>query len=283
MKSNILILIILALTFFTKMNAIGQEKNANLAPDLVLVQGGSFNMGSVENDDEKPKHVVNVSSFYLGKYEVTVGEFRKFMSTNSYTTDAEREGISYCLKDTIWVEMKGVNWTCDAAGNKRPRNEDNHPVLHVSHNDAVAYCIWLSKQTGKTFRLPTEAEWEYAAFGGIKHDVGKYACGDDLGSVGWYINNSGNTTHAVGGKQANSLGIFDMSGNVWEWCSDWYDGKYYSSSPTFNPTGPETGVSRVLRGGSWGDEAILCRSANRIYNTPSIRYGDYGFRVVSQK
>jgi len=265
-------------------SSIGPQKSGSeLSIDMVFVQGGSFRMGSGEYYDEKPVHMVTVSSFYMGKYEVTVGEFRKFMNSYTYTTDAEREGTSWCYVSNNWQEKKGVNWTCDATGNKRPRSEDNHPVIHVSHNDAVAYCKWLSKETGKNYRLPTEAEWEYAALGGINHDDGKYAGSDDLGNVGWYECNSGNTTHAIGGKSANSLGLFDMSGNVWEWCSDWYKGNYYSSSISSNPTGPQSGDYRVLRGGSWYFEAVYCRSAYRNYSAPVSSDNAYGFRVVSLK
>jgi formylglycine-generating enzyme required for sulfatase activity len=205
------------------------------------------------------------------------------MNSYTYTTDAEREGTSWCYNRKTSGYKNGVNWTFDAAGNKRPHSEDNHPVIHVSHNDAVAYCMWLSKETGRTYRLPTEAEWEYAALGGINHDDGKYAGSDDLGNIGWYDGNSGNTTHAVGGKQANSLGLYDMSGNVWEWCSDWYDGNFYSNSPSSNPTGPQSGDHRVLRGGGWCSDAVDCRSAYRNGNIPGARMSSTGFRVVSLK
>jgi formylglycine-generating enzyme required for sulfatase activity len=151
-------------------------------------------------------------------------------------------------------------------------------VIHVSWNDAVAYCEWLSEKTGKKYRLPTEAEWEYAVRGGQKSKHYKYAGGDELSELAWYNENSGSKTHPVGGKKANELGLYDMSGNVWEWCQDWY-GDYSSASQT-NPTGASTGTRRVLRGGSWGYPDWNCRVSYRYFNSPTYRNINLGFRLA---
>jgi formylglycine-generating enzyme required for sulfatase activity len=281
MKSNILILIILAATFLTEMNAIGQEKNAALAPNMVLVQGGSFSMGGGLEEDEKPAHTVKVGSFYLGKYEVTVAEFRKFMNSHSYVTDAEKKGDSYAWVKRKFIATKNVNWRYDVHGNKRPPSEDNHPVIHISYNDAVAYCAWLSKKTGRKFRLPTEAEWEYAAKGGINHDETIYSGSNDLSTVGWFNTNSGDATHAVGEKVPNSLGLYDMSGNAEEWCSDWRDKNYYANCPETDPKGPSVSTyNRVLRGGCWFNSAERCRTDSRGSSIPFGRTCFNGFRVA---
>ena len=140
----------------------------------------------------------------------------------------------------------------------------------------------LNKKTGQNYRLPTEAEWEYAARGGVEtiHESSqtKYAGSNNIDNVAWYTSNSGSKTHTVGTKQANELGIYDMSGNVWEWCSDWYGS--YSSGSQNNPQGAKSGKYRVLRGGSWNNNAIYCRVANRYRNNPALTLNNNGFRLV---
>ncbi len=130
------------------------------------------------------------------------------------------------------------------------------------------------------YRLPTEAEWEYAARGGNQSQGYTYSGGNNLDDVAWYGYNSGSVTHEVGTKQPNELGIYDMSGNVWEWCNDWYDGNYYSNSPIYNPKGPSSGSRRVRRGGGWSREPNCCRVADRDYDFPTSSYGDLGFRIA---
>jgi formylglycine-generating enzyme required for sulfatase activity len=153
----------------------------------------------------------------------------------------------------------------------------DHPVIHVSWNDAVAYSEWLSRETGLTWRLPTEAEWEFAARGGQNQ---RFAGSDSLDAVGWYSANSGSSTQAVGQKAANGYGLHDMNGNVWEWCSDWFGSDYYESSPQDNPKGPPSGSGRVLRGGSWGHQARYCRTTHRHNRRPDARNYYNGFRLV---
>jgi formylglycine-generating enzyme required for sulfatase activity len=199
-------------------------------------------------------------------------------------------------------EKAGINWRFDAAGNLRNSEENTHPVIYVSWNDAQAYCDWLSKKTGKNYRLPSEAEWEYAAGNGNKHS--KYSWGDGLPSgtkggnvadekaankLNWTKNESnifvgyddGYVYTAPVGKYApNELGLYDMTGNVWEWCLDWYDKNYYSTSSSRNPVNNSVATTRVLRGGSWYSNPQGSRVAYRDYSTPDNRSGNFGFRVV---
>ncbi|MDF7821837.1 SUMF1/EgtB/PvdO family nonheme iron enzyme [Runella sp. MFBS21] len=245
---------------------------------MVRVEGGSFMMGSNESTVTKPIHRVTLSSFWMAKYETTLEEFEKFVEATGYQTDAEKNGWSSCYPN--YEKKAGVNWKCDVSGNLRPRSEYNHPVIHVSWNDAVAYCQWLSHKTGRTYRLPTEAEWEYAARGGQQSRGRMYAGSNSLEEVGWFTENTNDSgTRAVGQKGANELGLYDMSGNVWEWCNDWYGA--YTGSADSNPTGPASGSLRVLRGGSWYETPEWIRVAIRINRPPSLRNFLFGFRVVS--
>ncbi len=212
------------------------------------VEGGIFRMGSDDSEawgDEKPVHSVTVSTFHMGETEVTQALWKAVMGSNP----------SY---------FKG----------------DNLPVEQVSWNDCQEFIRKLNSLTGKNFRLPTEAEWEYAARGGSRSNRTKYAGSRSIGSVAWYTDNSGSKTHPVKGKSPNELGLYDMSGNVWEWCGDWYGKSYYSNSPSSDPKGPSTGSRRVLRGGGWNYRAGGCRVSNRHYGTPVSRYDYFGFRLV---
>ena len=214
--------------------------------NMVFVEGGTFQMGSNEGDDEKPIHTVTVGDFYIGKYEVTQKEWEAVMGSNP-------------------SNFKGAN----------------RPVENVSWNDIKEFLQKLNFKSGKQYRLPTEAEWEYAARGGNQGQNFKYSGSNSIDEVAWYNGNSSSQTHEVGQKQPNELGIYDMSGNVWEWCSDWYDANYYSSSPSKNPQGPSSGSSRVLRGGSWGVN-VVCRSSFRDWGYPGVRYSSSGFRLAQE-
>jgi len=214
------------------------------------IEGGTFTMGSpaseVNHESDETQHQVTLSPYYMSKYEVTQAQWKAVMGSNP-------SSFSGC---------------------------DNCPVESVSWNDIQTFIQKLNAQSGQTYRLPTEAEWEYAAGGGA-NNRSKWAGTNnesDLGTYAWFTSNSGYKTHPVGQKQPNSLGLYDMSGNVWEWCSDWY-GTYPSGSQT-NPTGAATGSSRVSRGGSWSNSAQYCRSAYRNYDTPDRRSGGLGFRLV---
>ncbi len=253
--------------------------------EMIAVKGGTFTMGGTSEqggdceDDEKPAHIVTLSDYYIGKFEVTVGVFREFVNETNYRTDADKEGWSWVWTGSTWEKKNGVNWKCNANGSVRNSSEDNHPVIHVSWNDAKAFCKWLTGKTGQTFRLPTEAEWEYAARGGNKSNGYKFSGSNSIDNVAWYTSNSGSMTHPVGTKSPNELGIYDMTGNVWEWCQDWY-GNYSSGSQT-NPHGHSTGSSRVCRGGGWNYYAKHCRVSNRDYRTQDNGYIILGFRLAA--
>ena len=221
----------------------------NLVNNMVYVQGGTFMMGATSEqgsdayDDEKPAHQVTVSSFSIGKYEVTQEEWEAVMGSNPSSFK----------------------------GSKRP-------VESVSWFDCQQFIQKLNAKTGKNFRLPTEAEWEFAARGGTKSWGAKYAGNSSIDAVAWYSDNSGSQTHNVGQKSPNELGLYDMSGNVWEWCQDWYGS--YSSSSQSNPRGPSSGSIRVLRGGSWRYEAWYCRVSNRDHYAPDDSDNDLGLRLA---
>ncbi|MBI4725791.1 formylglycine-generating enzyme family protein [candidate division TA06 bacterium] len=247
---------------------------------LIEIPAGSFIMGSNDYDDEKPIHTVYLDKYYIGKYEVTVGQFRKFVNATGYKTDAEKSGGAYVYTGGSWQQKADANW-------KNPyfSQNDNSPVVCVSWNDAKAYCDWAG------LRLPTEAEWEKAARGtdgrsypwgngwdGNKCNHGKVSSPYTDASDGYeYTSPVGSFSSGV-----SPYGAYDMAGNVWEWCSDWYGENYYGSSPSNNPTGPSSGDSRVLRGGSFGSYAndSVCRVAARIYNLPDYRTNYYGFRIA---
>lgn len=223
---------------------------------MIRVEGGTFTMGATSEQSmdafgyEKPAHQVTLSTYYIGETQVTQALWETVMGSNP-------------------SDFKGAN----------------RPVETVSWNDCQTFIRKLNKATGKTFGLPTEAQWEYAARGGNRSKRYKYSGSDNLDEIAWYKGNAYDKgklspdygTHDVKTKLANELGIYDMSGNVCEWCSDWYGG--YRSTPQKNPKGPESGSGRVYRGGGWGDYAWICRSSHRIGNDPGLRGGTLGLRL----
>ncbi|MGA9116055.1 MAG: formylglycine-generating enzyme family protein [Bacteroidota bacterium] len=247
----------------------GQQETS----EMVLVEGGWFEMGSNDGDrDEKPVHRVYVSSFHMDRYEVTVGEFGRFVEATSYRTDAEKEGYSVIFDGSRLEQLKGINWRHNSRGEEAKGEGLRHPVVHVSWNDASAYARWAKK------RLPTEAEWEYAARGGSRSRGYTYSGSNTPGDVAWYNENSGGRTHPVGQKQPNELRLYDMSGNVMEWCADRYGADYYGKSPERDSKGPTSGGSRVVRGGSWYSGAQYLRSSDRFRSFSSVRGLYNGFR-----
>ena len=264
--------------------------------NFVLIRGGEFTMGSPEGEVDRRSnealHQVRVSNFLMSRYSVTVAEFRKFVKASGYQTDAEKGGFSDIGSNAKNKKEGVINWRCGASGSVRPLSEENHPVVHVSWNDAVAYCRWISSKTGKRFRLPTEAEREYAcrADSRTSFNTGENVTTDQANYNGNnpYNNNPKGiyreNTVPVNSFAPNAWGLYNMHGNVWEWCSDWFSGTYYgeckASGMVKNPAGPATGSGRVLRGGSWGGDAGSCRSANRSGGISDGHDDDVGFRIV---
>ena len=203
------------------------SKPKSIPSNMIFVEGGTFQMGnSFGKDDEKPVHTVLLNNFYIGKYEVTVGQYRQFVAATGYVTTAEREDWAGLWNGTSWETRKGISWQYDAFGKKRPTDEDNHPVIYLTWTDATKYCEWLSGASGKHYRLPTEAQWEYAAKGGQTSHSYVYSGSNNIEEVGWCFTNGQGQTHAVGKKKPNELGIYDMTGNVLEYTADWYNDKY---------------------------------------------------------
>ena len=232
-----------------KGNKITIPVNGGLCIEMIRVEAGTFTMGATPGikeswDCEKQTHQVTLTNdYYIGKYEVTQALWKAVMGNNP----------SY---------FKG----------------DNLPVENVSWNDCQKFISKLNSMTGKTFRLPTEAEWEYAARGGNKSRGYQYSGSNNLSDVAWHTDNSGSGTHAVGTKQANELGIYDMTGNVYEWCQDRYGS--YSSLQQTNPTGATSGSYRINRGGGWRSIARKCRSSYRDFNSSGFCYNCLGVRLV---
>jgi len=223
--------------------------NRNL--EMVSVKGGCYKMGSdgaQSAQDEKPVHEVCVKDFFIGTYLVTQGQ---------------------------WISVMGKNpsahMNCGEAC----------PVENISWNDTQEFLRRLNERTKKLYRLPTEAEWEYAARSGGKDEKWSGTSNEkELGDYAWYLNNAKYVSHPVGKKKPNGLGLYDMTGNVWEWVSDWYADDYYAKSPKDDPQGPANGRTRVLRGGYWGDTGVFARVTRRISLTPDVRAPGYGFRVA---
>lgn len=235
---------------------------------MVYVQGGQFSMGCTNDQqggcesNESPAHFVTINDFYMGETEVTQGMWQAVMGTSIYQ---QRDKANR-------PEIYGVG--------------SNYPMYYVNHSEAEEFCGRLNNllrsqlPQGYKFRLPTEAQWEYAARGGKKDRPSLYAGSDYIGEVAWYKDNSNGYTHPVKTKDPNELGLYDMSGNVWEWCADWYSSSYYASSPTDNPKNLSSGSNGVFRGGSWRGSATNCRVATRGNNSPGFRYYFLGFRLV---
>jgi formylglycine-generating enzyme required for sulfatase activity len=294
----------------------GKESVTNsIGMKLTLIPAGEFMMGSGESAEdtvaffnqnygadlkadackaEHPQHRVRITRpFYLGTYHVTRGQFRQFVEATGYKTDAERDGLGARGYDGDDFEQK-PEYTWRNAGFEQT---DAHPVVNVSWNDAAAFCQWLSRQEGKSYRLPTEAEWEYACRAGT---TTRYSSGDDpetLAQVGnvadatakekfphWTFTMRATDgyvfTAPVGQFRPNAFGLCDMHGNAWQWCADWYGAEYYATSPSDDPGGPDSGHYRVLRGGSWVNRPSNARSAERGKYVPDSRGNDTGFRVA---
>jgi len=282
------------------------------AAGLVFVEGGTFTLGEWRfGFDVEGSHEVNVSSFYMAAREITVAEYTEFMEDMGGMTYIPRFLLDFGLKPPLGQIWNGKEYEAktDAAwDNPYIEQEDDHPVVLVTWNDAAQYCNWLSLREGleevyqsdnkksryyfadfskNGYRLPTEAEWEWAARGGLRSGGYDLSGSNNAAEVAWLSVNSNQTTHAVGGKKPNELGIYDMSGNVFEWCNDWY-GDYSPGDPAADPAsdlaedpiGPAVGKTKVIRGSSWLSEEISALSIERADSPPNCGFNDLGFRVV---
>jgi formylglycine-generating enzyme len=302
-----------------------EENKNSLGMPFVLIPAGEFLMGSDESPatlaraypqydpqrflllaDEAPVHRVRITRpFYMGQYEVTVGQFKRFLDASGYTPESEADGTGGYGYNRDYDPAKSERG--DAFEGRNPKYSwrnpgfaqgDDHPVVNVSWNDAMALAKWLSEKEGKTYRLPTEAEWEYAARAGTRT---RYYSGDDPQSLLKVANtfdaDAGKNwvrwkTFVLAGKDGfeftapagsftpNAFGLYDMHGNAWEWCSDWHDDDYYAKSPVNDPQGPESGTVKVRRGGSWHTWSFYARSSYRNWNTQETRYPLVGMRLV---
>jgi formylglycine-generating enzyme required for sulfatase activity len=307
-----------AIVSFTYRKAAPRAAAGAVPLGFVLVQGGTFTMGSPESEagrlDNEVQHRVTLSSFAIARTDVTVGEYKAFVNATKYKTGAEAEGTGgYASAGGQYVWRQDADWR-----NPYFAQTDEHPVVVISWYDAIAYCNWKSLLEGKRpaysyngevdfskwpagwniwkaktdiacdfsasgYRLPTEAEWEYAAKGGPGSSLpatdAVYAGSAAIDDIAWYAGNAGKTTHPVAQKAPNALGLFDMAGDVWQWCQDWYGD--YSSTEQTDPRGPDSGGSRVIRGGSWFDIAKFLRSSYRDHDIgPGYRGPNVGFRLV---
>ena len=229
--------------------------------EMIAVEGGTFTMGATAEQgsdvdrDESPTHQVALSSYMIGKTEVT---------------------------QELWeaVMGKSLSQIASELGNSTRGVGSNYPMYYVSWDDCQEFITKLNALTGKTFRLPTEAEWEFAARGGNKSQGFTYSGSNTVDDVAWYFDTSSSTTQPVATKAPNELGIYDMSGNVYEWCNDWYSSSYYTSESQTNPTGPDSGSNRVWRGGSWAGDARARRVSNRSSKDATYRGNWLGLRLA---
>ena len=271
MKKITLLLVVTTLSIVS----LSAFKTALQMNRMVRVEGGTYKMGSKDSDktadnDEQREHEVTIKTFEISKFEITVWEWKQYTKTNKLNMPAKPD----------W------GW------------QDNYPINGITWEEAIAYCNWLSKKEklqpvyskqgpnyvcnfkANGYRLPTEAEWEFAAKGGVKSKGYKFSGGNDANEVAWHKAISKNSPHTVGTKLPNELGLYDMSGNVWEWCWDWYNKDYYKIEKGDNPKGPEMGERKCVRGGSWDSQVNYLRPANRISTPPNKTHEFYGFRVA---
>lgn len=279
----------------------GEVITNSLGMKLSWIPPGEFTMGSLPDErrkinDENPKRRVYITQgFYMSQTEVTRGQFEVFVADAAWQTQAEREDWSYAWKDGRFRVVAGAHY-------RRPGFEqtDRHPVVCISWHDASEFCRWLAYREGRRYRLPTEAEWEYACRGGTETvyqwgdrpedgagwcNVADLTARDEFAervspSVLFSWSDGYLFTAPVGQFRPNAFGLYDMHGNVLEFCSDWYDADYYRTGPATNPTGPTSGEFRVLRGASWSGYPEGVRAAKRYRDKPRIRCSNLGFRVV---
>jgi formylglycine-generating enzyme required for sulfatase activity len=269
------------------------KEPGNISGDMVYVKGGCFRMGDVFRDvpsSEKPVHEVCVDDFYMGAHEVTVEEFRRFVDETGYRTEAERQdGCHGWVGDGTEIKKKDYSWR-----NTGYPQTERDPVVCITWNDTYEYVKWLNEKVGGNYRLPTEAEWEYAARSGGQEHQYSWGDGEPSGNIAdesakkeltglkiWEGYSDGYSyTAPAGSFGPNDLGIYDMSGNVYEWVSDWQGDDYYRRSPKHNPRGPDKGKYKLMRGGAWDLEPETARTTSRYWNVPGARAVCMGFRLA---
>jgi len=257
----------MALMVACSLVSLGWTPPAENEVELVPVPGGTFEMGSESNSpNEKPAHTVTVKGFRMGRTEVTVGQWKEFVAATGYRSEAERGDGSHVWNGQKYERKQGVSWA-----NPGYALDDLQPVTCVSWNDTQEYVKWLNGKTGRNYRLPTEAEWEYCCRAG--------APPSNVGAIGWHKANSNQSAQPVGLKEKNALGLHDMLGGVWEWCQDW-EGEYSGASQV-DPAGPASGTKRMARGGGWLSAAEYLRASIRVGAPPDLRAVDLGFRLAS--
>ena len=305
--------IIFASIFLLFINCNNSDKDINNSKltDMVLIPGGTYNRGGNSHQsspNEFPVHKVKVDSFYMDIHEVTNQQFLDFVNATWYITTAEKPinwnelkkqlppntpkpskefllpgslvftktkgPVSLLNESKWWSWVQGANWKHPEGPNSDIKNKMNHPVIHVSWYDAFEYAKWAGK------RLPTEAEWEYAARGGARNkSFLRYSGSNQIDEVAWFLANT-ESKQPVGRKKPNILGLYDMSWNVWEWCSDWYHDEYFQVASKNNPSGPDYGTEKVVRGGSWFSNDVFCDISRRYKLKPEYRDTNFGFRCV---
>lgn len=270
-----------------------------LISNMIEVEGGTFTMGCSQKSNPEcdvfstPEHQVTVSGFAILKYEVTIAQFAAFIKDSKYVTEAEKRKFSEAyLRGGVLGNYKGANWKCGSFGKPRPLSDNNFPVVHVSWEDAVAFCTWLSAKTGKKYQLPTEAQWEFAARGGNLSKGYLYSGSNEFEEVAVCFRNSNRDSKAVGSMAPNELGIYDMSGNVSEWCSDLIlvGRNYYKDKNAVftDPTGHPDPASkyemnqakRAVRGGFFSSPESWLACFGRWQAHPKYTVNNTGFRVV---
>ncbi len=284
MKTQIPIHILLIFTVLVAC-IISCEKEESPKPSIPFVplEGGTFIMGCTSEQyhcdkDELHVHQVTLDDFNISRYEITNSQYCNFLNDINIHSSGIYNNTLYIAVDSSYCQIDFIDeqWVSE-------KGREAYPVVGVTWMGAKAFCDWYGG------RLPTEAEWEFAARGGTKSKEYVFSGSNEIGEVAWYKQNSnatgnssfekGKGTLPVGEKQPNELGLYDMSGNVWEWCSDWFHPSYYDVSPQNNPQGPETGKYRVLRGGGWDSQADFCRVSNRTYYPPDDCHFNIGFRI----
>ncbi len=269
----------------TKSISIDKKEIEMLGIKLIGVHGSAYSRGSnVGNEDEMPSHLVTVGSFFIGKYEITNAQFCQFL--NDYNSETVIDS-TFKGQPILYESKNNADWSVKKVGKEwaPAKGKEDFPVINITRYGANEFCNWLSIKTNKKFRLPTEAEWEFAAKGGRNCANYTFSGSNNAFDVAWYDDSNGAKKQVAGTKKTglknkNELGIYDMSGNVAEWCTDWYSEVFYKHNKQDNPKGPNTGTQKVIRGGSWNYGSIYGKTNVRYFKAPDS-YGNFiGFRVV---